>query len=70
MHSYMTFIALDIAGERAREADRHRLAALARSGRARRTGAGAGIRQPLVAALNALSRGSAAIARRLEPTRS
>jgi hypothetical protein len=29
MHSYYTFIALDLARERAAEADRHRLAALA-----------------------------------------
>jgi hypothetical protein len=28
MHSYYTFIALDLARERAAEADRHRLAAL------------------------------------------
>lgn len=32
MHSYYTFIALDLARERAAEADRNRLAALARRG--------------------------------------
>jgi hypothetical protein len=34
MHSYYTFIAFDLARERAAEADRHRLAALANRGSA------------------------------------
>jgi hypothetical protein len=34
MHSYYTFIALDLARERAAEADRYRLAALANRGSA------------------------------------
>ena len=70
MHNYMTFIALDIAGERAREADRHRLALLARTGRPSRGPVLSRIRQPLAVALAALSRATAAAARKLEPSRS
>jgi hypothetical protein len=70
MHSYLTFIALDIAAQRTREADQDRLAALVRSGQPPRRPIGSVIRQPLAAVLSTLSRASAAAARKLEPTRS
>jgi len=38
MHSYYLFLALDLARERAAEADRHRLAALARDPEANQVG--------------------------------
>jgi hypothetical protein len=63
MQSYYTFIAMELANERAHEADRHRLAALARSadGASDRS-----FRRSVAVALATLSRGSAAIVRRLD----
>jgi len=63
MHNYWTFIALDIANERAREADRHRLAMLARGAYPARDRS---IRHAIAVAVAALSRASAALARRLD----
>jgi hypothetical protein len=60
MHSYYTFIALDLARDRAREADQWRLAAPAREGRESST------RRSLAVLLAALSRLSASAARRLD----
>lgn len=61
MQSYWTYIALDIAAERTREADRHRLAALAR-----RDGPDRSIRHGVAIAAATISRLSAALARRLD----
>jgi hypothetical protein len=63
MQSYLTYIALDIANERAREADRHRLAALARSAAPARDRS---LRHGIAVAAAAISRFSAAIVRRLD----
>ena len=62
MHAY-TFIALDIARERAAEADRHRQAALARRGAPARP---SWPRRGLAHGFAFVSRTSAAIARRLD----
>ena len=61
MQSYYTFIALDIAKQRADEADKNRLAARADWDRGERS-----IRQSAAAAIAALSRASGRIARRLD----
>ena len=63
MHSYYTFLALDIAADRAREADRQRLATLARRAYPDRDRS---VRRGLALAAAALSRGSAALVRRLD----
>lgn len=63
MHTYWTMIALDIANERAREADRHRLAALARSAAPARDRS---IRHAIAVAAAAVSRFSAGVVRRLD----
>jgi hypothetical protein len=63
MLSHYSFLALDIANERTREADRHRLAALARSA------AGTSASMPRRAAARAAataSRGLASLTRRLD----
>jgi hypothetical protein len=60
MHSYYTFIALDLAAERSREADNQRLAAIARSGRDGST------RRTVAVGLAALGRLVAATVRRLD----
>ena len=60
MHSYYTFIALDLARDRAREADQWRLAAAAREGRESST------RRSLAVLLAGLSRLSASAVRRLD----
>ena len=63
MNSYLTYLALDLANERAREADRYRLAALARSNRV----AGPGPARRFAAhAFAWLSRSTAAVVRRLD----
>ena len=63
MQSYLTYIALDIANERVREADRHRLAALARSAAPARDRS---LRHGIAVAAAAVSRLSAAVVRRLD----
>ena len=63
MQTYWTFIALDIANERAREADRHRLAAIARRAR---PGRDRSIRHVAAVAAAGVSRASAALVRRLD----
>jgi hypothetical protein len=60
MHSYFTFIALDLAAERSREADNQRLAAIANSGRDGST------RRTVAVGLAALGRLVAATVRRLD----
>jgi hypothetical protein len=60
MHSYYTFIALDLAAERSREADNQRLAALASDGRDGST------RRTIAVGLAALGRLVAATVRRLD----
>jgi hypothetical protein len=60
MHSYYTFIALDLAAERSREADNQRLAAIARAGRDGST------RRTVAVGLAALGRLVAATVRRLD----
>ncbi len=60
---HYTFIALDLANERAHEADRHRLAAEARSGRPHRP---SWPRRGLAHGFALLSRGSASVTRRLD----
>jgi hypothetical protein len=60
MHSYYTFIALDLAAERSREADNQRLANIARSGRDGST------RRTVAVGLAALGRVVAATVRRLD----
>ncbi len=62
MSSYFTYLALDIANERAREADRHRLAALAHGDLDRPDVA----RRVAARALAWVSRTTAAIVRRLD----
>lgn len=61
MQSYYTFMALQLAAERTREADRQRLAALARSARPQRS-----VRRSIAQAVATLSRTSAGLARRLD----
>jgi hypothetical protein len=63
MHSYWTFIALDIANERTREADRYRLAALARGAQPVRDRS---VRHGVAVVAAAISRFSAAVVRRLD----
>jgi hypothetical protein len=63
MNTYWTFIALDLANERTREADRHRLAALARGAH---PGRDRSVRHATALAVAALSRASAALVRRLD----
>jgi hypothetical protein len=63
MQSYYTFIALELAEERTREAERQRLASLSRAARG---GSERSIRRSAALILATLSRGSAAIARRLD----
>jgi Trp operon repressor len=60
MQSYWTYLALD-AAERTREADRHRLAALAR-----RDGPDRSIRHRVAVAVATISRLSAGLVRRLD----
>ena len=57
MQSYYTWIALDLAAERVREADRHRMAALASAGVPRRS-----FRHGAAVALASISRATSAIA--------
>jgi len=57
MQSYYTWIALDLANERVREADRHRMAALASAGVPRRS-----FRHGAATALASISRATGAIA--------
>ena len=62
MHSYYTFIALDIARDRAREAEQRRLLSIdSASSRSDRS-----IRRSAAAAIAAFSRASGRIARRLD----
>jgi hypothetical protein len=63
MQSYLIYLALDIANERAREADRHRLAALARSAAPARDRS---LRHGVAVAAAAVSRFSAGVVRRLD----
>ena len=63
MHSYYMFIALDLASERVREADRQRLAARFREGREAPDGS---IRRTLAMSLAAVGRLLAAVVRRLD----
>jgi hypothetical protein len=63
MQTYWTFIALDIAKDRAREADRHRLAALARSAAPARDRS---LRHGAAVLAAAVSRFSAGVVRRLD----
>jgi hypothetical protein len=63
MHSYWTFIALDIAADRAREADQNRLAAIARGARLSRPSP---VRHGLAVAAAGVSRAAAAAVRRLD----
>lgn len=63
MWTYQAYVALQIAEERVREADRYRLAALARAGRPPRSHA---IRRSISAALASLSSAAASAARRLD----
>jgi hypothetical protein len=63
MLSYYTFLALDIANERTRQADRDRLAKLARSGD---RATDRSFRRGLAIAIASLSRGSAAVVRWLD----
>jgi hypothetical protein len=63
MQSYLIYLALDIANERAREADRHRLAALARSAAPARARS---LRHGVAVAAAAVSRFSAGVVRRLD----
>lgn len=63
MLSHYSFLALDIANERAREADRNRLAAIARSGA---TGSPSMPRRAAARAAATASRGLASLARRLD----
>jgi hypothetical protein len=63
MNTYWTFIALDIANERAREADRHRVAALARSAY---PDSDRSVRHAVAVAAAGFSRASAALVRRLD----
>ena len=60
MQSYYTFIALDLAAERSREADNQRLAAIAKSGRDGST------RRTVAVGLAAVGRLVAATVRRLD----
>jgi hypothetical protein len=63
MNTYWTYIALDIANERAREADRHRLAAIARAGAPARDRS---LRHAAALAAAAVTRLSAGLVRRLD----
>ncbi|HSL33819.1 MAG TPA: hypothetical protein VK871_09240 [Candidatus Limnocylindrales bacterium] len=63
MQNYWAFIALDVAGERTREADRHRLAALAHGA----SGSSPSVLRRFVArGVAAVSRSFASLARRLD----
>jgi hypothetical protein len=61
VHSFYTFIALDVARERAREAEQHRLLAVDPADLPDRS-----IRRSAAAAIAAVSRASGRIARRLD----
>jgi hypothetical protein len=61
VHSFYTFIALDLARERAREAEQHRLLAVDPEDAPDRS-----IRRSAAAAIAAVSRASGRIARRLD----
>jgi hypothetical protein len=63
MQSHWSLIALDIAAERAREADRHRLAALARGASGSSPSIG---RRAAARAVASMSRAFARLARRLD----
>jgi hypothetical protein len=63
MQSYYTFLALDLAEERTREADRYRLAAAARAGQPE---SDRSFRHRTALLLASISRGSAAVVRRLD----
>ena len=63
MQTYYSFLALDLANERAREARDHRRAALAAAGAAERPSFA---RRSLAQALAGVSRGSAAAVRKLD----
>ncbi len=63
MWTYHAFVALQLADEKMREADRHRLAALARAGYPERPGL---IRRSMARALASVSSSAAAAARRLD----
>lgn len=62
-HQLFSFIALSLAQERAAEADRHRLMAIAA---ARNPAPPSILRRSLARSLAAVSRGSAAVVRRLD----
>jgi hypothetical protein len=63
MQSFYTFLALDLARERAAEAEAHQRADLARAGRVQQPSV---VRRTLAHSLAAVSRGSAAVTRRLD----
>ncbi len=63
MHSYYALLALDLANERVRAAERERLAALARAGHRRQPSF---VRRGLAHGTAAISRGAAAVTRRLD----
>jgi hypothetical protein len=62
VHSYYTFIALDLARDRAREAEQRRLLTIDEAS----NGSDRSIRRSVAAAFAALSRGSGRVARRLD----
>lgn len=63
MWTYQALVALQLAEERMREADRHRLAALARSGRPEKRRS---IRRSTALALASVSSAAASVVRRLD----
>jgi hypothetical protein len=63
MWTYQAYVALQVAQERTREADQHRLAALARAGRPASTRS---IRRSTAVALASISSAAASAVRRLD----
>ena len=63
MWTYQAFVALQLAEERAREADRHRLAALANASRPRNRRS---IRRSTAVAVASISSAAASVVRRLD----
>jgi hypothetical protein len=63
MWTYQAFVALELAQDRAREADQHRLAALARTGR---PASSQSLRRSIAVALASISSAAASAVRRLD----
>ncbi len=63
MWTYQAYVALQLAQDRVREADQHRLAALARAGR---PASSRSIRRSIAVALASISSAAASAARRLD----